>query len=129
MKPTLMKGARMAMMSVVSFVVNLGIFALVSRYTPWPPEVAAVIAIAIVMVMNFGACRYWIFDARSGDMGRQMLGFGMATIGFRSAELGAFSLIYRLTNWNEVVLYGAVLVVSFVAKLLFFEKRVFTASR
>ena len=125
MQATLKRGARMAVMSVVSFVLNLGIFASITRVMFWPAEVAALIAISILTLLNFGACRYWIFDARSGDTSRQFLGFSLATIGFRLTELTIFSVVYRLTHVNEVVVYGVVLAVSFMAKLLFFETKVF----
>lgn len=111
----------MTALSAVSFLVNVGMFALLSGPLGMPPEVAAACAVSIVMVINFLACRYWVFEASSGKLTRQFVMFLLATLAFRSLEIAVFSLVYRHLGINELLAYVAVLSASFVLKFAFYD--------
>lgn len=118
-------GSRMAMMSVISYGVNIGLFALFAKIVGLPPELSAVVTVIVIMVINFSACKYWIFEVRNGSIRQQFARFAVLTLVFRGAELGMFFLIYRLTNLDELLVYPMVLAISFFAKIFFFGRAVF----
>jgi putative flippase GtrA len=115
----------MAAMSLLSFTVNLGLSALLHERLGWSEELAFLIAIAIVLLMNFLACRYLIFDAREGDIRQQAVRFLLSALGFRGAEYGCFLLIHSWLGVQYLVAITGILGVSFGAKFLFFGRFVF----
>ena len=118
-------GPRMALVSALSYLLNLGIFAFLAEFAGWSPEIAAAAAMAALTGINFLACRHYIFEAREGSLRRQVLLYLSSTIGFRAMELAAFSLIYRATNSDALILYPSVLAVSFAAKYVIAGKFIF----
>lgn len=130
MKQPVLAGAvsRMAVLSVASFMANYGLFAMLVRGPILRPEVAAAAAMAFVLVMNFAACRYFVFRAASGNLINQALRFVAGTLVFRACEIATFAVLHRLTGWNSLLLYPATLAAFFVAKLLIYGRFVFHRS-
>lgn len=115
----------MAMLSVVSFGLNLGITAAGHEWLGLPEELAFLISLGTVMVINFLACRYLIFEASEGSATQQAIRFLASAIGFRSAEYLTFLAIHTWLGVHYLIAVTGVLGFFFVAKFLFFGRFVF----
>jgi putative flippase GtrA len=116
---------RMAKLAAASFALNYGLFACIAHGLHWRSEWAALIAMALVMVMNFIACRRYVFEAERGNWWTQALRFAGGTVVFRAAELAAFSLVIGLTLWDSLVVYPSILLLFFLIKMLVYSRFVF----
>lgn len=125
MRTLLRPVALMAVMSGVSFVVNLGLTHGLHEVLGASAELAFLISLATVMVMNFLACRYFIFDAREGDFRGQAVRFLMSALLFRGVEYLAFLVIHTWLGVHYLLAIAGVLGASFVTKFLFFGRFVF----
>jgi putative flippase GtrA len=108
---------KMLLVSGLSYGINILTFAALVQLGHWRPEMAAIAAVSLVAVMNFLACRYFVFEARVGNVWRQVVLFAASTLTFRAAEIGTFTLLHHLTSQaNVFALYVGVLACSYIVK-------------
>jgi putative flippase GtrA len=124
-KVDLRRAPRFLGLSGASFLTNVGLTVLLKEKAGLAPEAALAIAIVVVFCMNFLACRYVVFDARAQDFRRQLLLFAMASGGFRGTEYVAFVVAHRLLGIHYVVALVGILVLSMMAKFLFYQRVIF----
>jgi putative flippase GtrA len=125
LKIDLARAPRFLGLSGVSFVTNVGLTVMLKEWMGLAPEAALAIAIVVVFTMNFLACRYVVFDARSQDFRKQLLLFAMASGGFRGSEYVAFIICHRLLGIHYVVALVGILVLSMMAKFVFYQRVIF----
>ncbi len=125
LKIDLPRALRFVGLGGVSFLTNVGLTVLLTERLHLAPEAALAIAIGFVFVMNFLACRYFVFDAHAQDFRRQLLLFALASGGFRGSEYVAFLVCHRLFGIHYVVALVGILVVSMMAKFVFYQRVVF----
>jgi putative flippase GtrA len=120
---------RFAGVGGVSFVTNLALTALLHEVLGLPEEAAFAISLVVVFVMNFLACRYVVFDGRGGDARRQLLHYGMASLGFRGGEWCAFLVVHTWLRTPYLVAIVVILGCSFLIKFVFYRHVVFGGGR
>ncbi len=125
MKPLARPASWMAVMSGVSFGLNLGITAVGHEWLGLSEELAFFLSIATLMVINFLAYRYLIFEDSEGSVAEQAIRFLATAIGFRSAEYLTFLAVHTWLGVHYLLAVTGVLGFSFVAKFLFFGRFVF----
>jgi putative flippase GtrA len=118
---------RFGLLGVASFTANLGLTAFFHEVLRWRPEIAFAVPLAIVLALNFVACRHLVFEATGDDTGRQLLRFVLSSLGFRSAEWVAFVIIHSIAGLYYLSAVIVVLLVSFFVKFFFFRSVVFRA--
>jgi putative flippase GtrA len=122
---TIRSGYRMGLLSVLSFLLNYGLFFTLHKLVGMSPALAAALSMAVVVMVNFNGCKYYVYHDLHGDTKAQFLRFIVGTILFRSAEWCAFVLLAKWLSMDSIVLYPIVLSVSFLLKLLTYGKLVF----
>jgi putative flippase GtrA len=118
---------RFGLLGVASFFVNLGLTAFFHEVLRWRAEIAFAVPLAIVLVLNFLACRHLVFEATGDGTGSQLLRFVVSSLGFRSAEWVAFVIIHSIAGMYYLSAVVVVLLVSFFVKFFFFRSVVFRA--
>lgn len=100
----------------LSFVVNLGLTALLHEVFEFREAMAYGVALVVVFVMNFVLFRYYVFDGRTDQPAKQLGTFAATSVVFRVSEWFAF----RLLNERFAVHYLLAIVVvqgtTFVVK-------------
>jgi putative flippase GtrA len=122
---SLVRAPKFLGLSGVSFLTNVGLTVLLKEKVGLAPEAALAIAIVVVFCMNFLACRYIVFEARAQDFRRQLVLFAMASGGFRGTEYVAFVVCHRLLGIHYVVALVGILMLSVMAKFLFYQHVIF----
>ena len=125
MSLSLARAPRFIGLSGVSFATNVGLTVLLKERVGLIPEAALAIAIAVVFCINFLACRYFVFGAQSQAFGRQLFLFALASGGFRGTEYVAFVICHRLLGIHYVVALVGILVISLMAKFVFYQRVIF----
>jgi putative flippase GtrA len=80
----------------LSFAVNLGLTALLHEAMGVREELAYAVALAVVFVMNFLMFRFYVFDGRSDQPGKQVGLFLGTSIVFRLVEYLGFLLVHSV---------------------------------
>lgn len=118
--------ARFIAVSALGLALNLAITITVHEVLGGSEETAFAVAIVTVFVLNFLACRYFIFDAARGDPRRQFLGFLMSSGLFRVLQYAGFLLVHTVLHVQYLVAAILVLGFTFFAKFSFYGNVVFT---
>jgi putative flippase GtrA len=129
LKIDLARAPRFIGLSGVSFATNVGLTVLLKEKAGLAPEAAFAIAIVVVFTMNFLAYRYYVFDGRSQDFRTQLLLFALASGGFRGSEYLTFVICHRLFGIQYVVALVGILMLSTVAKFVFYQRAIFVRRR
>lgn len=100
----------------LSFVVNLGLTALLHEAFDVHEATAYAVALVTVFVMNFLLFRYYVFDGRTNKPGKQLATFAGTSVIFRVSEWFAFRLL--LEKFGVYYLFAIILVqgTTFVIK-------------
>jgi len=117
-----------AALGLVTFTTNAGLSAALVELLRVPPELAVAISLCVVFCMSFLACRYMIFEKASlGGLKRQLTLFALSSLGFRGSEYVLFLLAYSILGFHYFISLVTVLVLSFVAKFVFYNQYIFVA--
>ena len=84
---------RFVLLGAISFTTNLGITAGLHELAGVSPDVAFAVGLATVFVLNFAAMRWWVFPESGRGVARQLGGFAMMSVIFRSSEFLVFLLL------------------------------------
>ena len=79
----------------LSFVVNLGLTALLHEAFGVREATAYGVALVTVFVMNFLLFRYYVFDGRTDQPGKQLATFAGTSVAFRVSEWFVFRLLHE----------------------------------
>jgi putative flippase GtrA len=117
---------RFVIQSALSFALNLGLTVALTEGLGIREEVAFAVALLTVFGFNFVAGRYFVYRARTGDVGRQLALFAVASCSFRGLEYICFLVLH---TWLGVIYTAAIiatLCVSVVVKYFTLKLVVFT---
>jgi putative flippase GtrA len=117
---------RFLIQSGLSFGLNLGLTVGLTEGLGVREEAAFAIALFIVFVFNFVAGRYFVYRAREGDVGRQLMLFAVASFSFRGLEYMSFLVLHTWLGVLYPVAIVATLCVSVVVKYFTLKLVVFT---
>jgi putative flippase GtrA len=113
---------RFGLLSVFSFSLNLGLTLLLHEVLGVRKEVAFGAALATLLVLNFLALRYLVYQPqRPGPWLRQIAFYLPSAFGFRGGEWVAFVLFQRLTTIDYRLVIVLVLGCSMLAKFFFYR--------
>ncbi|MEE2934443.1 MAG: GtrA family protein [Planctomycetota bacterium] len=90
-----------------------------------PAAVAVLVSFLCVFFVNFAVCRWYVFDSTDIAISTQLLAFAASTAGFRGFEYLLFIALHLLLALPYLPVLVGVLVVSFIAKFLFYSTAVF----
>jgi putative flippase GtrA len=121
--------ARFIGVTAVGFPLNLGITAFVHEVLGGPEEIAFATALVCVFAFNFGACRYVIFRATTGNPRSQLLKYAGMSAVFRLAEYLGFLLVHTVLDVQYLMAAVVVLGTSFFLKFHTYGTFVFTDGR
>ncbi|MFN3167338.1 MAG: GtrA family protein [Phycisphaeraceae bacterium] len=124
-KPIKTQALRFALLSGLSFLVNLSMTALLHEWAGLSGLVAVPIAMACVTVMNFAALRWFVFGHDGRGVGHQFAGFVASIAGFRLAEYAAFALLHGVFGSPYLITYATILVASLIGKFTLLRGTVF----
>lgn len=128
-KPMRKQAARFAMLSALSFGVNLSMTAALHEWAGLSSLIAVPIAMVCVTVMNFGALRWFVFGHDGRSATTQFIGFATSIAGFRLAEYLVFALVHGLLGAPYLITYAAILIASLVGKFLLLRGTVFRTAK
>jgi len=128
-KPIRTQAFRFALLSGLSFVVNLSMTFALHEWIGLSSLIAVPIAMACVTTMNFAALRWFVFGHDGRGVWRQFVGFVGSIAGFRLVEYAAFALIHGVFGSPYLTTYAAILVASLIGKFLLLRGTVFRTHR
>jgi putative flippase GtrA len=112
---------RFAGLGAASFVLTMGVTALLREVVGVPAEGAAAVALATALLANFLACRFFVFAGGGGPMAPQLVAFAASSLAFRGAEYGAFLVLLGPLSVPYLAALAVVLVVSFLVKFVYYR--------
>ena len=118
---------RYVQISVLSFVLNLGLTVLLHEVFFINAEAAYAVALFSVFVMNFIAMRRYIFAADKQPVSRQFLAYSASAVGFRLTEYIVFIASHTLLGLDYRLLIISISSMATIAK--FFYYRLLFSSR
>jgi len=122
------QASRYLVISLISFGLTLGL-AEALRLLPIGPEAAFALTLAVMLGLNFLACRMWIFQHDGKSVMMQFAQFVASIFGFRLVEYCGFIVLHNLLGLRYLWAIAAVLSASSVCKFLFFRGVVFAAAK
>ncbi|MEP6633949.1 MAG: GtrA family protein [Luteimonas sp.] len=108
---------RMAVLTVFSFALGFALTTMFVEIIGIAPQAAYAIAIATCSVVNFFACRYWVFRTSRSPMLPEAIKFFASILAFRLAEIGLFHVFFVLSRDYRVA-YFATTALSTIGKFL-----------
>ncbi|GAB4376439.1 MAG: hypothetical protein Kow0062_16700 [Acidobacteriota bacterium] len=120
---------RFGLLGLVSFAINLAVTAGLHEIAGLAEELAYAVALGVVLVTNFAACRLWVFPDSAGSVVGQGVAFLLSSFGFRGAEYVAFLLVHTLGGVHYLLTILLVTGVSTVVKFLHYRFLVFRTGR
>lgn len=123
------QAARYAVLSVISFVGNLGLVYTLHEWAGLSPYLAVPIAMVCMTLFNFFTIRTVVFtDSRRG-IATEFAGFITSIAAFRGAEYAGFALLHGLLTVAYLPAVAVVLAVSAGCKFLFLRSVVFAGPK
>jgi putative flippase GtrA len=110
----------------VSFAINVGLTAFLCEIVGVSKENAFAISLAVVFTINFIACRYFVFEGRTGNPQKQLLVYLLSSLFFRGAEYLGFLLVHSVLDLPYIPAIFTVLLISFLLKFSFYKMVVFS---
>ena len=126
LKPVRQQAIVYALLSAVSFILNLGLTALLHEVVGLSSFVAVPIAMIVITFFNFCTLKLFIFDQSNGKWRHQLAGFIASIAGFRGVEYLCFTLFHGLFALPYLPVYSAILLASAVCKFVFLRSVLFT---
>jgi putative flippase GtrA len=124
-KPIRTQAFRFALLSGMSFVVNLSMTFALHERVGLSSLIAVPIAMACVTAMNFAALRWFVFGHDGRSVWHQFAGFVGSIAGFRLVEYAAFALFHGVFGSPYLTTYAAILVASLIGKFVLLRGTVF----
>ena len=121
-RPTRREFERWCVTTVVSFGMNLGLTVVFTEYVGFPAPASFAIALAFVLVGNFLAVRYFIYEIDHLPLGTQAVRFGLLTAAFRLAEWSLFTAIHSLGALDYRLLLVIILASSSLTKFVTYRQ-------
>ena len=122
--------------SGLSFVVNVGGFALMHEAFGVRAEAAYALSLVAVFAMNFALFRFWVFKpegtagrAAGRGAGRQLAEYLASAVLFRAGEYAAFLGLHTRLGYDPTLSIVAISVVATGLKFLVFNARVFAPAK
>ena len=113
---------RYLMASGLSFVISMGLTALLHEVAGLVEPAAVGIALFTAFLVNFFTLRRFVFGSTDRP-GPQLIRFVFVSVAYRLSEWGAFYLIHTMVGINYNITLGSILVVTFILK--YFTARFF----
>ena len=116
---------RFALLGAVSFAANLGLTYYFVDVLRLRPEMGFPASLASVLLLNFAANRWFVFEATEQSLGGQFLTFLVSSLLFRICEYGLFLLVFSLIGFGYLPIVATILVTSFCLKFIIFKTHIF----
>ncbi len=116
---------RFLLLGAVSFGLNLAITAGLHERLAATEELAFLVALAVVLVVNFSVCRRFVFRSTDRDTARQFREFVLSSIAFRGAEYLAFLGVHSWFQVHYLLAATLILAASTAVKFVFYRGFVF----
>lgn len=119
--------ARLGIIAVGSFSLNLGLTIGLTEGLQLAPQVSFAVVLALVFAGNFLATRYWVFRDRINESNgwAHFIKCILVSAAFRGLEWLAFYWLLGVIDIHYTLALVGVLVVSFLAKSLVYDTLVF----
>jgi hypothetical protein len=91
--------------------------------------VSFAVGLVTVFVINFAVMRWWVFPDSDLSVGRQLAGFAMMSVVFRSSEFLVFLLLRHVGGTYYLYAAGATLCLSMVVKYFTYGSWLFASAR
>jgi putative flippase GtrA len=128
-KPSTFKSLfRYGVVSGMSFVINLGLTALLHEVFGVAEEAAYAVALITVFLTNFVMFRYYVYGRTVGAAHRQLLAYTLSAIGFRGGEYLSFLLVHTVLGVYYLAAIILVQSVSAITKFFYYRAVVFRAA-
>lgn len=108
----------------MTFLLYVGLTALLHEVWELPETAAFAIAIAIVYVLNFFLARHFVYDS-SGGIGTQATRFLFVSLAARACEYAAFAVLHVWLGLYYLLSIVLVTAVSVVVKFFVYRSMVF----
>lgn len=115
-------------LSAFSFTYNIVVTAVMVDLCHIAPEVSFLTSVSTVCVINFAACRWFVFAGSEKELVTQFCEFLISTGGFRLTEYAAFLGFHSYLGLPYLPVVVSVLGVSFAVKFLFYRSTLFAAA-
>jgi len=113
---------KFAVIGGIAFVIDLGIYSILTRLGHVPYLISRAISITVAMVWNFSLNRGWTFQAQSGKISRQAPRFAIVMVVTSLISLGLMRVGVSTLHFNDllvlVVVSALIMLVNFVAHQL-----------
>jgi putative flippase GtrA len=109
---------------LLAFPVGLGVSALCHELLGWRQEYAAAAAVAVLLVINFGLSRIYVFRS-TGSFSYQLPRFLSIALFMRAAEYLMFMGLFKLVHLPYLVAITAALAMSSLIKFFVYRSWVF----
>lgn len=119
--------SKFGLLSITSFVVNIGLTVFLHEVIGLVEEVAYPISLIVVFLINFVSLRHFVYDARSGSIRKQFATFLLSSLGFRGSEYLTFLLIHTWIGIRYTIAIVAISTTSAFVKFFYYKIFVFTA--
>jgi putative flippase GtrA len=116
--------ARFLVATGASMVFSLGGSAFFTEVIHLPARLSVAAALVLAFLFNFFFLRLFVFRS-TAPKGRQLLHFGLTSIGFRGAEYLLFLLLYETTGLPYMISLILSLGLSFVGKFIYHRQVTF----
>jgi putative flippase GtrA len=128
LKPYLLEdGAfmRWTFFSAFSFLFIVGLTTALHEVFRVGEKLAFLIPLVVVFFVNFAACRYFVYGARSQPLARQFAKFAISSLGFRVGEYAVYWVLIDIIGMWYLAAVFIVMPTSFILKFVFFKVFVF----
>jgi len=120
---------RFVLLGAISFTTNLGITAGLHELAGISPDMSFAVGLVTVFVLNFATMRWWVFPDSGLSLARQLAGFAMTSVGFRSSEFLVFLLLRHVGGTYYLLAAGVTLCISMVVKYFVYGSWLFARGR
>ena len=120
--------ARFGVLGGISFALNLAVTTGLHELAGVRAETAYAVALALVLLTNFVACRLWVFGDSHGRALDQGVLFLISSLAFRGAEYAAFLVLHTLAGLHYLAAIVLITAFSVATKFLHYRFVVFRAS-
>ena len=114
-----------ALGGVGSFV-NLSLTALLHELVGLSEELSFAIALVVVFFGNFLSLRHLVFEASTGEPGRQLVHYALASFSFRLAQWLSFVALHSWLGVPYLIAVAVVLGAWFLVKFAYYRTKIFT---
>ncbi|MBM79612.1 MAG: hypothetical protein CMJ78_03335 [Planctomycetaceae bacterium] len=118
-------GLRLMMWISFCFPLNLGTTAFLHEVIQVREEIAFLIALVIVSIVNFIGLRRFVYRQTSGSLSAQFGAFAVSTVVFRTLEYLGFLIVFGMLGWHYLLGVIAVMGLSTLVKHFVYRFAIF----